>query len=139
MPAPSGAPILPNLRRAAGTAPGAPERAVSATSVTPASAASPAAQQTQDPILGNPYEAYRTEVVQALADAMLDYSGPLAIGADEWLTIAARGIQDRPRLGPPDNDVQTVLIRVRGADLAAFRAGQMSRDDVIKRIERRVF
>ena len=38
-----------------------------------------------------------------------------------------------------DNDVQTVVIRVRGADLAAFRARQMSRDDVIKRIEKRVF
>jgi hypothetical protein len=31
------------------------------------------------------------------------------------------------------------MIRVRGADLSAFRAGQMSREDLIKRIERRVF
>jgi hypothetical protein len=70
---------------------------------------------------------------------MLDYSGPLAIGGDEWLTIAARGIQDRPRGGLADNDSQTVMIRLRGADLSAFRMGQMSREDVIRRIEKRVF
>ena len=53
---------------------------------------------------------------------MLDHSGALGIGDDEWLTIAARGIQDQPRLGPPDNDAQTVMMRLRGVDLAAFRA-----------------
>jgi hypothetical protein len=132
------APILPNPRRAAGVAPRAPDRAVAATGVSPKAGQSnaPAAE---DHILENPNEEYRGEVVQALADAMIDYSGPLAVGDDEWLTIAARGIQDRPRLGPPDNDVQTVVIRVRGSDLAAFRARQMSRDEVIKRIEKRVF
>ena len=107
---------------------GAHEILLTALRATPSSAA-----------LENPNEEYRGEVVQALADAMVDYSGPLAVGADEWLTIAARGIQDRPRVGPPDNDVQTVLIRVRGADLTAFRAGQLSRDEMFKRIERRVF
>ncbi len=77
--------------------------------------------------------------MQALVDAMLDYSGALGIDDDEWLTIAARGIQDQPRLGPPDNDAQTVMMRLRGVDLAAFRANRISRDEVIKRIDRRVF
>ncbi len=131
-------PILPNPRRAAA----APDRPVTSTAVSPKAAqGAPAAvaPAADDRILENPNEEYRGEVVQALADAMVDYSGPLAVGADEWLTIAARGIQDRPRVGPPDNDVQTVLIRVRGADLTAFRAGQLSRDEMFKRIERRVF
>jgi hypothetical protein len=146
VPAPGPAPILPNPRRAAGAAAAAPDRPVAAASVAPApalaqgkAAAGAARPQTEDRILDNPNEAYRAEVVQALADAMLDYSGPLAIGAEEWMTIAARGIQDRPRLGPADNDVQTVMIRVRGVDLAAFRSGQLSRDEVFNRIERRVF
>jgi len=143
VPAPAGAPLLPNPRRAAGAAASAPDRPVTATSLAPTAAQSTAAaakaRQAEDRILDNPNEAYRAEVVQALADAMLDYSGPLAIGADEWITIAARGIQDRPRLGPADNDAQTVIIRARGVDLTAFRAGQMSRDDVFRRIERRVF
>jgi hypothetical protein len=131
-------PILPNTRRAAGGAPGAPDRAVTAASASP-NAAQGDPPLADERILENPNEEYRGEVLQALADAMIDYSGPLAVGDGEWLTVAARGIQDRPRLGPPDNDVQTQMLRVRGADLAAFRARQISRDDLIKRIERRVF
>ena len=128
------APTLPNSRRGAGTAAGTSDRPVTATSVAPAAKA-PA----DDLILDNPNEAYRGEVVQALTDAMLDYSQPLSIGAEEWLTIAARGIQDRPRLAPADNDAQTVMLRVRGADLIAFRAGKLSRAEMTLRIEKRVF
>jgi hypothetical protein len=129
-------PRLPNLLGASGSAASAPDQAVGATALAPA--ASPAARPA-DRILENPNEAYREEVVQALADAMLDHGSALGIGDDEWLTIAARGIQDQPRLGPPDNDAQTVLIRLRGSDLAAFRASQISRDEVIKRMDRQVF
>jgi hypothetical protein len=125
-------PRLPNPRRATGSAAGAADQPVTATSATPA-------PQVEDRILENPNEAYREEVVQALADAMLDHSAPLAIGPEEWLIVAARGIQDQPRLGPPDNDAQTVMIKVRGSDLAAFRANQISKDEVIKRMDRRVF
>ncbi len=135
IPASNAVPILPNSRRAAGVRPA--DRGVTAASVAPSAPA--AAQAVDDRILENPNEEYRSEVVQALKDAMLDYSGPLAVGPDEWMTIAARGIQDRPRVSPPDSDVQTVLIRIRGADLAAFHAGQLSRDEVLKRIDRRVF
>src|SRR5256885_754981 len=137
------APTLPNPRRAAGAASRPPDRGVAATGVPPRvdqrNPSIAVAPLTDDRILENPNEEYRGEVVQALMDVMIDYSGPLAIGDDEWLTVAARGIQDRPRLGPPDNDVQTVVIRIRGADLAAFRARQLTRDEVIKRIEKRVF
>jgi hypothetical protein len=142
VPASTAAPILPNPRRAAGAAAGSPDRPVAATSVASKPAqnngVAPVVPPADEKLLENPDDAYRTEVVQALADAMLDYSGPLAIGADEWLTIAARGIQDRPRVGPADNDRQTVIIRVRGADLTAFRAGQIPREEVIRRIEKRV-
>jgi hypothetical protein len=128
-------PRLPNPLGASGSAASAPDQPVGATAL--ATSASPAAPP--DRILENPNEAYREEVVQALADAMLDHGSALGIGDDEWLTIAARGIQDQPRLAPPDNDAQTVLIRLRGADLAAFRANQISRDEVIKRMDRQVF
>jgi len=144
--APTSAPLRPNPRRPAGAAASAADRPVTAASVPPAPAAAAqantaaaAAPPVEDHILDNPNEAYRAEVVQALSDAVLDFSGALAISGDEWITIAARGIQDRSRLGPADNDAQTVILRVHGADLAAFRSGQMSRDDVIKRIDRRVF
>ena len=132
LPASTARPVLPNPRRAPGTIAGAPDRQLNAAAAAPKPAA-------DDSILDDPNEAYRTEVVGALTQAMLDYSAPLAVGPDEWLSIAARGIQDRPRLGPPDSDAQTVMIRLKGADLAAFRAGQLKADEVILRVEKRVF
>ena len=92
-----------------------------------------------DPILADPNEAYRAEVIQAIKDAMLDHSSSLAIGAGEWLTIAARGNDDRPRLAPADSDARTRIIRLRGSDLAAFLARQITREDALQRIEVRLF
>jgi hypothetical protein len=136
-------PTLPNTRRAAA---GTTERTVTATSVAAPKAAAQQEQasparpsESQDRILENPNEAYRAEVIQALADAMLDYSGALSVGDGEWLTIAARGVYDRPLAAAPGNDVPTIMIRAKGADLAAFHARQISREEVMNRIERRVF
>jgi hypothetical protein len=92
-----------------------------------------------DPILKDPQEAYHTEVMEAIKDAMLEHSGALAIGPDEWLTIAARGNEDRPRLAPADATSRTFLLRINGATLHAFRAGQLMKEDALKRIEVRVF
>ena len=91
-----------------------------------------------DPILANPEEVYRAEVMQAVVDAMLDYSSALGIASDEWLTVGVRRNEIRPRIGL-DTNAQTFVARVRGADLTAFRAGQLSREDAIKRVEVRVF
>jgi hypothetical protein len=100
----------------------------------------PPAAQPDQALLDNPEEAYRGEVRQALMDAMLNYSGPLGIGDQEWLTVAARRDSERPRLAPGDTgEARTMLIRINGADLGAFRAGRISRDDAIKRMEVRVF
>jgi hypothetical protein len=99
----------------------------------------PAAASPDDPILADPNEAYRTEVIQALKDAMLDHSTALNIRADEWLTIAVRGNDDRPRMAPADSDARTRVIRLRGADLAAYLARQITRDEALQRIEVRMF
>ncbi len=92
-----------------------------------------------DPILNDPLEVFRTEVKQALMDAMLDHSSSLGLGADEWLTVAARRNDDRPQLAPADSDARTIVIRVRGGDLLAFLARQISREEALKRMEVRVF
>ncbi|HJZ75625.1 MAG TPA: hypothetical protein VKE51_28020 [Vicinamibacterales bacterium] len=91
-----------------------------------------------DPILADPNEAYRTEVMQALKDAMLAHSGALNIGAGEWLTIAAKGNDDRPRLAPADT-ANTRIIRLKGSDLADFLAGKITREEALQRIEVKVF
>jgi hypothetical protein len=92
-----------------------------------------------DPILSDPNEAYRAEVIQALKDAMLAHSSSLGIAPTEWLTIAAKGNDDRPRLAPADSDARTRIIRLLGSDLADFLAGRITRDEAMTRIEVRVF
>lgn len=95
--------------------------------------------QAADAILDDPEEAYRRQVSDALMDAMLDYSRGLDIGSAEWLQIAARRQDDRPRLTPADTDARTVMIRVRGADLTEFLAGRISREEARKRMDVKVF
>jgi hypothetical protein len=99
----------------------------------------PGSPAAPDPILTDPNEVYRAEVTLALVDAMLDHSSSLAIGPSEWLTIAAKGNDDRPRLAPADSDSRTRIIRLRGSDLAAYLSRQISREEALQRIEVRVF
>jgi hypothetical protein len=110
-----------------------------ADSTTPVSEAPAPPITSTDPILRDPQEAYRSEVKQALMDAMLDHSSSLGIADGEWLAVAARRNDDRPRLAPADSDAGTVVIRVKGDDLSAFLARQISREEALKRIEVRVF
>jgi hypothetical protein len=104
-----------------------------------ATTSTPRAAAPTDPILDDPEEAYRAEVRNALMDAMLDYSRGLSLEAGEWLQIAARRHSDDPRLAPTDTDARTVMIRVRGADLTQFLAGQISREEARKRMDVKVF
>ena len=104
-----------------------------------AAASADVPQQAADPILASPNEVYRAEVTQALMEALLDHSSSLGIGPTEWLTIAARRNDERPRLAPADTDAQTFFIRLRGSDLAAFLARQITREEALQRIEVRVF
>ncbi len=105
--------------------------------VTPTTAASRSAAS--DPVITDPDEAYRTEVRDALVGAMLEHSRGLNIAAGEWLTVAARRNDDRPRLAPADTEARTMVIRIAGSDLSAFLAGQISREEARKRIDVRLF
>jgi hypothetical protein len=99
----------------------------------------PVAAPISDSILENPQEAYRAEIQDTLMNAMLEHSRSLGIGATEWLTVAARRSDDRPRLSPVETDTTTIVIRASGGDLAAFLGGQLSREEARKRMEVRVF
>jgi hypothetical protein len=120
--APGAAPARP------GGAPGPPPPVAEAQELSPQLAA----------IIDDPGLAYTNEVKAALIDAMLDYGAPIPIGDAEWLTVAAR--DDNSRLGGGDPyDVSTVMLRIKGADLGAFRAGTLSRPDAIARVEVREY
>jgi hypothetical protein len=126
----STAPMVAGARTATGSAASAVDRPGSAPDKPGAA---------DDPIMTDPNEAYRTEVIAALKDAMLAHSSALGIGPGEWLTIAAKGGDDRPRLAPADSDARTRIIRLRGSDLADFLAGKISRDEALQKIEVQVF
>jgi hypothetical protein len=81
---------------------------------------------------------YTEAVKNALIDAMLDYSGSMNIGPEEWLTIAARDSYG-PSAPGEIYDATTVVLRMRGSDLAAFRADRLTRDEARKRVEVREF
>jgi hypothetical protein len=83
-------------------------------------------------------DALRSEVRNALIDAMLEHSRGLEIAPNEWLHIAARRSEDRLRLAPVDINVDTMHIRVRGADLTEFLGGKISREEAVRRVEVKV-
>lgn len=89
----------------------------------------------------DPNRAYTESIQQAIIDAMIDYSAPMRIRPDEWLTVAARDNEQRDSLAPqdPSEEVDTILLQIRGADLAAYRTGAIDRDEARKRVSVRKF
>lgn len=91
-------------------------------------------------LLEDPNDAYTESVKSALIDAMLDNSGAMRVGGDEWLIVAARDNLHRDRLMPGDvYDTSTIMLRVRGSDLAAYRAERITKEEARKRVEVREF
>lgn len=118
---------------------GQPARGMPVVPVAPGAAA-PGAAQAQPRALAlelleqDPGEVYTAEVKNALIDAMLDHTFALTIGPDEWLTVAAHDNQDR-RMGIADvEEAVTMLIRIKGADLQALRAGRLTREEVRQKV-----
>jgi hypothetical protein len=98
-----------------------------------------ASQVSNDPILANPNEAYRAAIRSALVEAMLEHTRGLNLAPNEWLTVAARGSDDQLRLAPAGTEGQTNILSIRGSDLAAFLAGQITLEEAEKRVDIRVF
>ena len=86
----------------------------------------------------DPNELYTDAVKTALIDAMLKYSAFLKIGADEWLTVAARD-SDGPLMPGQIDDSSTIVLRIKGSDLSAFQSGKLTREEVLKRVEVKEF
>jgi len=87
-------------------------------------------------LLDDPNQGYTSEVKAALIDAMIENSGALALAPEEWLTVAARDNVPRDPLVPSDTaDFSTVIFRVKGSDLAAFRAGRLTLDEARQKVE----
>ena len=64
---------------------------------------------------------YAEAVKDSLVDVMLDHSLQMRLGADEWLTVAAR--DNGGAMSGALSDSVTITLRVKGSDLAMYHAG----------------
>jgi hypothetical protein len=86
-------------------------------------------------VVRDPNEAYTRAVKEALVDAMIESSGHLNLGPDEWLTVAARDNVPNDPLVPGDaTDLKSVIFKIKGSDLAAFRSGQLTLEQARERV-----
>src|SRR5262245_42412504 len=106
----------------------------------PASASAPAQPQVDPALIDDPNAAYTREVSAAIIDAMIENSGPLPVGENEWLTVAARDNIRPDRLVPGDtSNISSIVFRIKGSDLAAFRAGRMTLEEARQHVEVKQF
>jgi hypothetical protein len=90
------------------------------------------------PVLRDPNSAYRTAIKDALIDAMLEHSRGMNISPDEWLTVAAH--RGESPLGP--NEIinsSTLVLRIKGSDLAIYDADRTRKAEIRERVEAREF
>ena len=83
----------------------------------------------------DPNEDYKQEVKRELIDAILNHSLPLNIGPDQWLEVGAHMSESLPQ----SQRGTTLMIRVKGSDLAIFAADPTRRDEIRKKVEVRAF
>jgi hypothetical protein len=99
---------------------------------------STAKQMIQSVVAADPGQKYRDAVKLALIDAMLDHSKNLELRPDEWFTIAARG-SEAGLLPGEIFQLTTVILRVKGSDLADYLAGRLTKEEARKKVEVRQF
>ncbi len=126
-------PVPPLPGPTAGAAPRGSIRSADARSVAGSSDAPVSALMMRDP-----NAAYREAIKAALIEAMLEHSRGVSIQPDEWLSVAAhRG--DGP-LAP--NEIvtsSTLVLRIKGRDLAVYDADRTRKDEIRSRVDVREF
>jgi hypothetical protein len=132
------APPLPGQAVATVVSESSTTDAVAAGAGARALAAAPPAPPVSAVELRDPNELYTDAVKNALIDAMLKYSSFLKIGADEWLTVAARD-SEGPAMPGQIDDASTIVISIKGGDLAAYQSNKLTREEVLKRVQVKEF
>jgi hypothetical protein len=90
------------------------------------------------PELVNPNDQYTGAVKNTLVDAMIEHGHSIGIEPDEWLTVAARDAEG-PLMPGEIYDAVTIVLSIRGRDLAAFREGRLTREEARKAVLVREF
>jgi hypothetical protein len=112
----------------------AKEQAQAAPPVTTPSGSLPGQVVSPPVILTNPRKVYRAAVIDSVVDAMLGYSVQMNIGSEEWLTVAARGVEQS---GPLQGlqETTTITVRVKGSDLAIYHSDPARRAEIREKVK----
>jgi hypothetical protein len=121
-----GAPVDPAMPVSARSDTTAPPAATASAAMSPTDVANLAA------LLRDPNREYRDAVQRELTDVMLDYGSPMDVGPDDWLCVAAR-VAEAGQRG------QTLMLRVKGSDLAIYAGDKSRRDEIRSKVEVRVY
>lgn len=89
-------------------------------------------------LLDDPNAAYTEAVKRQLIDAMLDHSLPMDLAPDEWLIVAARD-GEGPIAPGEIYDPETIVLRVKGSDLAIYAADRSRRNEIRSKVQVTVF
>jgi len=73
---------------------------------------------------------YAAQIATEVTAVILDNSEAILLGADDWLVVATVA-----SFSPNDTPGMKMMLKILGSDLIALRAGELSREDAIKRIE----
>jgi len=105
----------------------------------------PIPQRPADPNVSNllaepddPDARYTKAVINACLDAMLEHSKPIELAPAEWLTVALSGTESTLASNEL-YEASTVVLRVKGSDLADYLAGRLTREQVRNKVEVREF
>jgi hypothetical protein len=90
------------------------------------------------PLVSNADADYVQLVTRTLMDAIVEHGRPLDLQPNEWFTVAA-GDGDEPMMPAVLLERATMIMRVRGSDIADYAAGRATLEEVRKRIEIRKF
>jgi hypothetical protein len=82
----------------------------------------------------NPNAMYSDLVRLGLMDAMLDSSTVLTVRNEQWLTVVAIPVDVLVTNPYYRNTSRKLILSIKGEDLAAFRAGKITRDEAKQRI-----
>jgi hypothetical protein len=101
---------------------------------TPSAQPAPGQVKAATAIAPEPRALYRAAVIDAVSEAMLDYSLQMALGPEEWLTVATRG-SEGPLTSQGLSDPTTIILRVKGSDLAIYHADPARRDEIRQKVK----
>ena len=89
-------------------------------------------------VLDDPGQAYTDEVKSALIDAMIDLRRHSRLPTISGSPSPRATTRTHASAATP-YDVSTIILRIRGDELAAYRAGRITKQDVLKRVQVREY